>query len=59
MGKFVINSRTELINEIQLRTAVECACARFKRDMEMALCVTEEGGGVIQRRQKEMETESY
>lgn len=59
MGKFVINSRTELINEMQMRTAVECACTRFKRDMKMALEDAGEGGGVILLRQKEMEPESY
>ena len=59
MGKFILNSRTELINEMTPHTAIECACARFKRDMEMALGNTADEGGVIILRQKEMGPEIY
>ena len=59
MEKFVLNSKTELINEMPLRTAVECACVRFRRDMGKALKDTAEAGGVIRLRQKALEPEAY
>ena len=58
MESFVLSRRTELVNEAQTHTAIECACARFKRDMEMTLEAVGDEGGVIILRQKELEPEA-
>ena len=59
MESFVLNRRTELINEAQTHTAIECACARFKRDLEMTLEAVRDESGVIILRQKELVPEAY
>ena len=56
---FILNSRTCIQSEIQSETAVERACARFKRDMGMALETANEEGGTVILRQKELAPEAY
>ena len=42
---FILHQTTSLQREIQNTKAVECACARFKRDMEMTLEASPPRGG--------------
>lgn len=44
---FILHQTTSLQREIQNTKAVECACARFKRDMEMTLEASAREGGTV------------
>lgn len=56
---FILHQTTSLQREIQNTKAVECACARFKRDMEMTLEASAREGGTVILRQKKLEPEAY
>ena len=56
---FILHQKTSLQSEIQNTKAVAYACARFERDMEMALEASAREGGTVILRQKKLEPEAY
>ncbi len=56
---FILHRKTSLQSEIQNTKAVAYACARFERDMEMALEASAREGGTVILRQKKLEPEAY
>lgn len=59
MKHFVLNRKTTIVCDSVTGTAVESACIRFRRDMEMTLTDAVEEGGQIILRKKDLGFEKY
>lgn len=59
MNPFQLNRNTSLLSDAVTGTAVEKACERFRRDMEMTLTDTVKDGGQIVLQKKDLKPEQY